>query len=125
MQSAQSDSPGATRSTVRPAWVMPPEDSAEMVLFAQVPLANCAAAYPVCRYSCESVEAPAAITFGSVAGVPMVPLMPASPLDTVTVTPAAVAWSLKSEMVSCAPLSGAMLLPNDSFSTSTCATETA
>ena len=40
------------------------------------------------------VVAPAEITFGSVAGVPIVLVTPASPLETVTVTPAPTAASL-------------------------------
>src|SRR4051794_38899355 len=60
---AQSASPGALRSMVRPFWVMPAEDSEEMLLLSQLPLPNLVArAYSVCSYSRESVVAPAEIS---------------------------------------------------------------
>ena len=59
------------------------------------------------------------MTFGSVAGEPMVLVGPASPLETVTVTPAATAASLNCLVASSAVMSGNGLDPNDSFSTLT------
>jgi hypothetical protein len=59
------------------------------------------------------------MTLGSVAGEPMVLAEPASPLETVTVTPAATAASLNSFITSSAVTSGNGLLPNDSLSTLT------
>ncbi len=47
----------------------------------------------------ESVEAPVEITSGSVDEAPMVLVTPASPVDSVTTTPARTAWSLNSWMV--------------------------
>ena len=59
------------------------------------------------------------MTFGSVAGEPMVLVEPASPLETVTVVPAATAASLNCLVTSIAVTSGNGLEPNDSFSTLT------
>jgi hypothetical protein len=70
------------------------------------------------------VVAPASITFGSVAGEPMVLVDPASPLDTTTVVPAATAASSKALVTSCVE-SGIGLPPKDSLSTSTWSTATA
>ena len=80
---------------MRPFCVMPDEDSAEMSSLVHLPLENGNAAYVVCAYRRLSVVAPAEMTSGSVAGLPMVLVMPASPDDVVTVTPAATALSLK------------------------------
>ena len=71
------------------------------------------------------VEAPAEITSGSVAGEPMVFVTPASPDDTVTVTPAAVAASSAILVRSRLPSSGKGLLPKDSLRTLTWSTLTA
>ena len=71
------------------------------------------------------VDAPAEITFGSVAGEPMVLVTPASPLDTVTVTPALTAASLASLVRSRLAESGNGLPPNDSLITLTWSTLTA
>jgi hypothetical protein len=71
------------------------------------------------------VVAPVEMTLGSVDGLPIVLVMPASPVDTVTVIPARTAWSLKSSMVFLALESGKTFAPNDSLRTSTCWTRTA
>ena len=57
--------------------------------------------------------------FGSVAGLPIVLVVPASPEETVTVVPAATAMSLNSEMALRAAASGIGLPPKDSLMTST------
>jgi hypothetical protein len=57
-----------------------------------------------------------------VAGEPMVLVLPASPVDTVTVMPAATAASLNSLVASSEVTSGKGFEPNDSFNTSTWAT---
>ncbi len=64
------------------------------------------------------------MTAGSVAGEPIVLVGPASPLDTVTVTPAATAASSNWRTASAA-VSGIGLPPKDWLSTSTLSTETA
>jgi hypothetical protein len=71
------------------------------------------------------VVAPVEITSGSVAGLPMVEVMPASPEEQTTVTPAATAWSLNAWNISRELRSGYWLRPSDSLITSTCATVTA
>ncbi len=70
------------------------------------------------------VVAPTEITFGSVAGEPMVFAVPASPVDTLTTTPALTAASSNSLITSWA-VSGSGLAPNDSFSTLTLSVSTA
>jgi hypothetical protein len=70
------------------------------------------------------VDAPTLITCGSPAGLPTVPLGPASPLAVTTVTPAATAAWLASDSGSLWR-SGNGLLPSDSFMTSTLSTVTA
>ena len=57
--------------------------------------------------------------FGSVDGLPIVLVVPASPEETVTVVPAATAMSLNSEMALRAAASGIGLPPKDSLRTST------
>src|ERR1700733_5109767 len=71
------------------------------------------------------VDAPAAITFGSVAGEPSELKTPASPLATVTTTPASTAASLNCLKTSIAVTSGKGLPPSDSLRTSTWSTVTA
>jgi len=66
----------------------------------------------------------AEITAGSVAGEPMVFAVPASPLETLTTTPALTAASSNSLTTSCA-VSGSAFPPNDSFSTFTLSVSTA
>src|SRR5450756_2854306 len=63
-----------------------------MLSLSQPLVANLSApAYPVCAKKRKSVVAPTEITFGSLAGEPMVFVGPASPVETVIVTPAATA----------------------------------
>ena len=57
------------------------------------------------------------MTFGSVDGLPWVPEIPASPVDTVTVMPCRTAASLNSWIVSRALLSEYTFAPNDSLMT--------
>ena len=59
------------------------------------------------------------MTFGSVAGEPMVLVGPASPVATLTTTPAATAASLNCLVASSAVTSGNGLDPNDSLITLT------
>ena len=61
------------------------------------------------------VDAPAEMTFGSVAGEPMVLVDPASPEDTSTVTPALTASSSAILVRSRLATSGNGLSPNDSL----------
>ena len=68
--------------------------------------------------------APAAMKLGLVAGEPRVPAVPASPVLTVTVTPAATAASL-ARLIGSLSGSGKGLPPNDSLMTSTSSTTTA
>ena len=65
------------------------------------------------------MEPPTEITFGSVEGEPMVLVEPASPVETVTVTPAATAALSNCTVASRALTSGNGFEPNDSFSTLT------
>src|SRR3954471_10809830 len=89
VQRAQSDSPGATTSTVRPKFVKPEDDSAEMLLLTHLPLPKkLAPACQVCAKSWLSVDAAAEMTSGSWESLPIVPVMPPSPVDSVIVTPA-------------------------------------
>ena len=71
------------------------------------------------------VVAPAEITAGSVAGEPIVLVGPASPEDTVTVTPAFTAASSAIRVRSRLAVSGNGLSPNDSLITLTWSTWTA
>ena len=71
------------------------------------------------------VVAPAEMTAGSVAGDPMVSVTPASPVDAVTVTPAATAASSASLIRSRLAVSGKGLEPKDSLITLTWSTPTA
>ena len=73
----------------------------------------------------KSVEAPTEITLGSVDGEPIVLNGPASPDETVTVTPDATANSSNCRTASASPRSGIGELPNDWFSTLTWSTFTA
>src|SRR5258708_392714 len=70
-------------------------------------------------YQRKSVEAPTEITFGSVAGEPMLLNGPASPEETTTVTLAATAASSNCLTASASLRSGIGSLPDDSFSTLT------
>ncbi len=65
------------------------------------------------------------MTFGSVAGEPMVLARPASPEETVTVTPARTAASLAILVTSRLAASGNVLLPKDSLMILTWSTVTA
>ena len=65
------------------------------------------------------------MTFGSVAGEPMVLVEPASPVETTTVTPAATAASSNCLVASSAVTSGNGLEPNDSLITLTWSVSTA
>src|SRR5262245_16567749 len=103
--SAQPRSPGADRSGTRARWVTPPELSEETLSLAQVPLENWTPAKPVCWYPRKIVVAATLMTFGSLAGAPTVPLVPASPELATTVTPASTAASLAS-VIGSSPLSG-------------------
>src|ERR1700734_4175509 len=73
----------------------------------------------------KSVEAPTDITLGSGEGGPIVLNGPASPDETVTVTPDATANSSNCRTASASPRSGIGELPNAWFSTLTWSTFTA
>ncbi len=101
----------------------PPDERLEMLLLSHVPFVafGSVALMPPnvsCSYARNVVEAPALITFGSVAGDPIVLVTPASPELTTTVTPAAIASSSAIRVASFA-VSGSWFAPNDSFSTCT------
>ena len=77
-QTAQLPSPGAARSTVRPNWLMPDEDSAEMLSLIQVLLEKGTRRRSSARTAgCRSSPA-TWMTFGS-GGEPIVLVIPASP----------------------------------------------
>ncbi len=77
-----------------------------------------------CAYIWNWVEAPTEITAGSVAGEPMVDIVPESPVEAATTVPAATAALSKSLMTSCV-VSGNSLSPNDSLITFTWSCSTA
>src|SRR3984957_11743160 len=118
LQSAQFESPGATMSTVRPAPENPLEEMLEMLLSTICPFAPGTLTPPsvTCSKARKVVVAPTLRTFGSVAGDPIVLVMPPSPLDATTVTPAATAASSAIRVTSAAR-SGKLLLPKDSLMT--------
>src|ERR1700761_704619 len=99
LQSAQFESPGATRSTLLSPFCANPEDEmVAMLLSSHVPFFDFGAGALIppnvsCLYARKVVEAPALITCGSVAGDPTVLVTPESPVLVTTVTPAATAWS--------------------------------
>src|SRR5690242_1007709 len=95
--SAHARSPGAARSGTRACCVTPPEDSEEMLSLAQVPLENWAPANVVWRYDRKFVVPATLMIFGPLAGEPIVPLVPASPVLATTVTPASTAAASASE----------------------------
>ncbi len=71
------------------------------------------------------MDAPTDSTAGSVDGEPMVLVVPASPLETLTTTPAATAASLNCLVTSSAVTSGNGFEPNDSLITLTWSVSTA
>src|SRR5215510_1892245 len=104
-QSAQPRSPGAARSGTRADCDTPPEDSDEMLLLTQLPLDSCAPANVVCWYERNEVVPATPMIFSPVAGEPVVPFVPASPVLATTVTPASTAAASAREIGSF-PLSG-------------------
>src|ERR1700692_4773442 len=116
---AQLRSPGATMSTVAPDSSNPAELIALMLSDTQ-PLGAKFRASPWfdSAYIWNCVVAPAEITAGSVAGEPIVDVVPESPLETLTTTPALVAALSNSLITSCV-VSGSGLPPNDSLMTFT------
>src|ERR1051325_8527203 len=89
LHSAQPESPGAARSGTRPLPVVPPEDSGVMLSLTQVPLSKFAPARPCCWYERKFVVPATEMMFGSDDGVPIVPVVPASPVPDTTTMPAA------------------------------------
>ncbi len=124
-QEAQLRSPGATRLTVPPASLKPAELN-ELMLLSSQPLGAKYLAPPMlaCAIAWNCVVAPTAMRFGSLDGEPMVFAVPASPVETLTTTPALTAASSKI-LIASAALSGSVLPPNDSLSTFTFAVSTA
>ena len=108
----------AATSGARPSGVTPPEENAEIWCWPSCPLPSWAPSQESCVCTRKAVVPAALMTCGSSAGEPTVPVGPASPVDTTTVTPAAVAASLAATTVSWV-VSGIGLNPKDSLMTST------
>ena len=77
-----------------------------------------------CAYIWNWVEAPTEITPGSVAGEPIVDIVPESPLEAATMVPAVTA-ALSNSLMTSWVVSGNSLSPNDSLITFTWSCSTA
>src|SRR5581483_1465747 len=119
-QSAQLPSAGAATVAVSAFSLKPELEIGATLLCSQPCLSpSCAPYVEVCAYIWYVVVPAAAMTPLAVAGVPIVLVVPASPVLATTLTPFCTARASKSASGSSAPVFGSGLPPIDSLSTST------